>query len=199
MSKDSSNYDDGERASAMASVVTSPLSFADVANAAVREHPLEAEIGDAQFKAIGEIMVLWAHAVWQLENIVCCILGIGRKEARIAAGERELPVGKSIDRVRDLMLAMNREPPNIADLKGRLMRCETSRNLVAHGVWLKDNESGKIGIQDVRQEWDFPSEDGKKKVRHLKRISPQLRFLEEEDSSTRPSRDQNCDGSTQGT
>lgn len=129
-----------------ASAVTSPTS-ADLVF--VRKvHPVIADLPDTYCIGIGRIIAHWSYQEWLLQQIINKLLKIGPKQGRIAIGS---PRSKDcMKRIFQLVKAENiHVQTNLNDLSEKLKNAERQRDLVGHGIWLQDANTGKIHIQDI--------------------------------------------------
>lgn len=102
---------------------------------------------------IGIIVTRWAYIEWRLHQICYRLLNVSPKVGRIAI--REPKESQYIDMIEDLMeLDSIPVPAAVAKVRTELDKWGKSRNLVAHGLWLRDKKSRKLMIQSTAGQWD---------------------------------------------
>ena len=116
---------------------------------------------------IGRIITRWALAEFALRQVAYLLLGLGPKEGRIAV--REPRVDDYLTMILDLMLVYKiKSSVKTTKLRNLLRECESIRDKLAHGIWLKHEGSKVPVIQEVKGK--YPPSPGAKSVKA--RIDP---------------------------
>lgn len=128
-----------------------PQTFEEWVKANVKEYPVTLDIGPELQQWIGKIVSYWALAEWIQAGTLTRLLNTGRKEGRVMFGVR---LGNCSSRIKQLMEIKDIPiPADLDTLSKTLTECEEARNLLGHGVWLKDPETGEICVQNPAGEW----------------------------------------------
>lgn len=101
-------------------------------------------------------MARWAYVEWQLSTILYKLAGVGPKQGRIAI--LELRANDYPNRFKWLLQVHKaRVTTDLRTLAKDLGDAEDERNLLAHGLWIKDPESGELRIWRTRGAWESDS------------------------------------------
>jgi len=95
------------------------------------------DLPDNLLAEIGRCLTLFAHIEWRLARFTYALLRLDREEGRLAV--RDQRAGEQVATICDLLA--HRQIKSNADTNGlqkRLKAAESQRNLLAHGIWLKD-------------------------------------------------------------
>lgn len=119
----------------------------------MQKFPVVFDLPLSYLQAIGRVCVWWAWQERLLSNIVYMLLGIGPKHGRIAV--RSPRADEQITLIRQLMGLENvtSSELELTKLANSLRAIQKLRDLVAHGIWLKNTETGEIMIQDISGNW----------------------------------------------
>lgn len=121
---------------------------------------------------IGRIITRWALAEFVLREVAYLLLGLGPKEGRIAV--REPRVDDYLTMILDLMLIYKiKTSAKTTSLRNLLRECESIRDRLAHGIWLKHEGSKLPVIQEVKGK--YPPAPGAKSVKA--RIAPRASVI----------------------
>ena len=141
--------------SASASAVSVPampeLSFEAWLSMSMKEYPVTLDLPSDLLPWIGKIVSYWALAEWIQAGTIAKLLNIGRKEGRVMFGAR---IGNSLSKIKQLMEIKEIPlPADLSDASMLLSRCDEARNLLGHGVWMLDPESGDMCVQNASGQW----------------------------------------------
>ena len=139
------------------------------------ESPIVAKLPDEIAAGIGHVFVRWAYLEWTLKLMIYNLVGVDETVGRVVIG-----TGRSedqVNKIEDLMtiLGILPEPP-LTSLKNALVKLEKSRDALAHGLWVKDPETGGLCIQDIGGKWNV----GTKTPRVTKRMYPDIEPISKE-------------------
>ena len=126
-------------------------------------NPAEAEIvhdlPDALAAAIGRVVAAYSRLEHKMLMIVALLLQLQKPEARVALRNGRptdlLDTALQIFALRDIDYRID-----AAKLKSSLEAAKRERDLLAHGVWLKQPHSPILYLQIARGQWSEASEDG---------------------------------------
>jgi hypothetical protein len=136
--------------SADASAVASPLYI--VATSA-RVHPVVTDLEPWILAGIGKITALWAYEEWLLTGIAARYMGYDRKVSRERlSGRADAAIGELLC---GLALSKQTAPDILALVITQTLELAELRNAVAHGVWLQDQDTGKVSLQRVSGAWEI--------------------------------------------
>jgi hypothetical protein len=135
-------------------------------------HPVTIKLPSSYLEGIGKIVTQWALQEWMLAGIICLLLDIDRKEARIAVGSPRAV--DTLRRIKQLCAVKQIIVPSVLPTPAPLERGEKTRDLVGHGIWLYDDETKRISIQNTSGEWNF----GPKQEPVSKRLYPEAKPID---------------------
>lgn len=122
----------------------------------VKMHPVSLnEVPMHYHTWIGLICTHWAYAEWIVMGTICTLLGINRKEGRALFPTRTKELFKKMKYVMNLR-GLNL---TVGPLWSLYEDCEKKRDLLGHGVWLKNIDTGELCIQDASGEWEIEGEN----------------------------------------
>lgn len=131
------------------------------------EHPVTVALPPSHLQGIGAIVAYFSTAEWMLAGTICMLLGIDRKQGRIATGEPSIT--DAFDRIMALLELKKVMVVKPTGLISTLKECERTRNRLGHGVWVEHSGTG-LCLQVTRGTWNF----GPPKDRNLdKRLYPE--------------------------
>jgi hypothetical protein len=131
-----------------------PTGLEDWLKANARAYLMTLELPSDVLEWIGKIVSYWAFAEWTQVATLARLLGISLKEARVMFGPR---IGNAISKIRQLMEMKNIPlPPDFDDLLRQLSKCEEARNLLGHGVWMRDGT--EVCVQNTAGVWVAPKQ-----------------------------------------
>ncbi len=126
------------------------------------------DLPDDYAVGVGRVIARFACLEWHLIEALRLIIGVGPKEARYifksAEGTEYVPLIRALAKLRGLD-AIELSKLNHEEFK----RLRDKRNLLAHGVWIKDPDTGAPLIQNIIGEWQ--SDPGQPVV--SRKISPE--------------------------
>ena len=126
--------------------------------------PLLREPPPAISRGIGRVMALYAYLENELQQIVYLLTGVSRKEGRLAIIE---PSAKNrLELIRDLLSVHKLKIPVRSGLLKEIENLTSSRNILAHGVWIKSSSHGYSAVS-TRGYWNT-KEEGRKVTRKIK-------------------------------
>lgn len=96
-------------------------------------------------REIGRLIVHWAHFEFLLQSTVWILLGIDEKKGRVAVPDLR-SIEERFEMIVDLVFLNNiRLNKTVLDkMKASAIAMSSKRNLLAHGVWIKDDEGWKV-------------------------------------------------------
>jgi hypothetical protein len=104
-------------------------------------------------REIGRLIVHWAHFEYLLQSTLWLLLGIDEKKGRVAVPQAR-NMDETLEKIADLAdLNMLKIRTVINKMKVPAIAMSSKRNLVAHGVWIKDAEGWKV--QQTRGKYPF--------------------------------------------
>lgn len=118
----------------------------------MKEYPLVLDLPASLSREIGRVIVAYAAMEMVLSKIIYALLGVGPKEGRLAIREP-----RALDRfelIRDLA-----NLSGIADYPGTKLLAEgikevmIQRDQLAHGVWVRHPETGKLLLRLTKGQW----------------------------------------------
>jgi hypothetical protein len=149
MANDSETLSNGFR-SAEVSSIGLPLHI--VATSA-RVHPVVIDLEPWILAGIGKIVALWGYEEWLLTGIAARYMGYDRKVTRERlSGRADAAIGELLC---GLALAKQAAPDILALVINQALELAELRNAVAHGVWLQDQDTGKVCLQRVSGAWEI--------------------------------------------
>lgn len=122
----------------------------------VRDYPVTLDLPQEVLTWTAQIMTYWSVAEWIQLGTLARLLKMDRKEARVMFGSR---IGNCAGKIRELLVS--KDIPIQMDrcaLAGTLTECEKRRNLLGHGIWLVDPETGELCVENPAGEWTPPKE-----------------------------------------
>lgn len=144
---------DATLTTATAVEATSMSLLLDTSQSHFRVHPVAHNLPPYVLEGIGKIVSLWAYEEWLLTGIASCLMNIGRKESR-----RDLN-GRAEDALQAIRyaykLANEQEPELVITIADQVDRLAELRNSVGHGIWVNDQNTGKLSLQRVSGVWDM--------------------------------------------
>lgn len=133
-----------------------PAPFEDWLKENVRGYPVTLDLPPVILVQVGTIVTYWALVEWIQAGTVARLLGISRKEARVMFGPR---IGNSTSKIKQLMeIKSIQVPEELEKLSALLNKCETARNLVGHCVWMQDETTRELCLQNPSGEWTPPKQ-----------------------------------------
>ena len=135
------------------------------------EHPVTVDLPLSHLQGIGTIVAYFSTAEWMLAGTICLLLGIDRKQGRIATGQPGIE--EAFKRIMALLEVRKVAIARPAALIDSLKASELTRNLLSHGVWVQHSETGKLCLQVTRGSWEF----GPPKVE--KRLHPEGKYVDQ--------------------
>jgi hypothetical protein len=121
-------------------------------------------------REIGRVVVSYARLEWLLSQILYAALGVSAAEGRIAVGEPRAT--DRFDRINDILRVNDLipDPATIAKIREGIEACQTQRDQLAHSVWGKAPEDGRLLLCITKGSWQ-PVKGQKGKT--SRKISPQ--------------------------
>jgi hypothetical protein len=124
-----------------------------------RESELVYELPASLTRAIGRVLVAWAHLEYQIQRTIWMLLGIDERQARVAVRQPRLT--ERMDMIVDLAglrgIAVNAE--DVKNMKESLTELSRHRDLLAHGLWTQDTDGKWCVIRSQgtwKKEFDAP-------------------------------------------
>jgi hypothetical protein len=106
--------------------------------------------------AIAKIILHWSHQVWLLQQVTYALLDLDLPYGRIAV--KDLRPEEQVAMIEELMVLYGLKTDlNLSELKLDLRRLKNLRDLVAHGAWIKNPDTGRILIQSTSGKWQPPN------------------------------------------
>jgi len=138
---------DGVLKAATAVAATSMGSQLDLSDTRVRVHPVTHELPPDVQSGIGKIVSLWAYEEWLLTGIAVRLMNTGRKK-----GRKDLS-GRADDALQAIkcayVLAKEREPQLLSHIVQQVSDLADLRNTVGHGIWVHDQNTGRLSLQRI--------------------------------------------------
>ena len=115
--------------------------------------PVMKQLPPEYLSGIGQVCFEWAMVERSLAIITYEILNIGPKHGRVAVRSRR--AHEQLETIRELMQIDNIDTPqfDLDDLAKDLRDIGPRRDKVAHGIWLKNTETGDVMLQDLGGNW----------------------------------------------
>lgn len=149
----------GTAATAVSTGTYNPLpqeTFEQWLRRSVRDYPVTLDLPDEVLKWTAQIVTYWAVAEWIQLGTLARLLKMDRKEARVMFGSR---IGNLSGKIREMLISKDiRVQIDISALSETLTECEKRRNLLGHGIWLVDPETGDLCVENPAGEWTPPKE-----------------------------------------
>jgi len=122
----------------------------------VREYPVTLDLPPEVLSWTAQIVTYWSVAEWIQLGTLSRLLKMERKEARIMFGTR---IGNCAGKIKEVLASKDiKVNVDMADLAATLTECEKRRNLLGHGVWLVDPQTGELCVENPAGEWTPPKE-----------------------------------------
>lgn len=111
---------------------------------------------------IGRIMTRWAFLEWRLRVVAYILLGVDHRLGRIAV--REPRAADYLTMIQDICMMRNITlKSDTKTLRKELAECKESRDLLAHGIWIKHRGSKLPVIQKATG--SYQEEPGQKRTK----------------------------------
>lgn len=122
-------------------------------------------------RSIGKLVAKYAHLEYVMQTIVFELVGLSPEIGRTFIRQ---PRAKEVyDMIKDLAFINEITLSKEYDVIGTaLAQCETERDMVAHGVWMRDRGSKSIHLRITSGTWQ-PDKNGPQKIK--RRITPEAR------------------------
>lgn len=147
----------------------------DVLYAHIKEHPVTLDLPPEYFGWISKIITFWSLGEWMLLGTLGELTGLDRKAGRVVFGTR---LGDTISKIKQMMdLKQIEIPAGWNMFSEEVKECEQARNLIAHGVWMKDKDTGELCIQNPSGEWVAKNADNRT-VKASKRNFPEAVYID---------------------
>jgi hypothetical protein len=126
----------------------------------MQDFPEVRRLPNAYTSGIGRIVSRWAYLEWTMTEITHTLLRLNNlKLYRIAVrGGRAaeyVTMWREMLRVHGLSVASD-----LKDLAKRLQKIENERNLIAHGLWIRNPLTGALNVWLIRGTWDAGPNQG---------------------------------------
>lgn len=132
-----------------------------------KEYPVAYKLPAQLATEIGRAITRYAFLEYQLSLIIYVLLRIGKAEGRLAI--REPRATDRLELISDLCKIMNIKPrTDISLLTQSVGAAQNQRNLLAHGIWVKDGQ--KLLLRDTGVQGSKWKPDQKTSVK--KKINP---------------------------
>jgi hypothetical protein len=119
-------------------------------------HPVVTELPLGIAAGVGNVVTRWAQMEWHLRMAVYVALRIDVKRGRVAVRQPRLE--ESITMIEDLLVLERRVvSADTNKLRKSLINLQRERDLIAHSVWLKDRNTGKLAVQSTAGTWNLGS------------------------------------------
>ncbi|MEK6245778.1 MAG: hypothetical protein AABM33_14930 [Pseudomonadota bacterium] len=145
----------------------------------MQTYPILTKLSRTYREGIGSVVFEWALLENSVAKITYYLLNVGLKHGRVSV--RSPRAVDQIAMIRQLMTidGISIKDDGLDKIQKGIGHLERSRDLVAHGIWLKSDVGGTI-VQDLSGTWK-PSHRKKKVAR---RIDPQGLLIKESDLKT---------------
>ena len=134
-------------------------------------YPVRRKLPVAYSTEIGRIITRWAWLEWELKRVAYTILEIGPKEGRLSV--REPRAHDYLTMIQDLMRVRNMSisddlKRDLKPVKQTLIHHGDLRNALAHGIWIKRDDTPLPVLQvvggDLFKKIQFPQSTPKAKI-----------------------------------
>lgn len=138
-------------ASAVTAVISTSQLLSGIQNR-VRVHPVTYSLPTDTLADIGKVVALWAYEEWLLTGIASSLMGIGRKESRRTLNGR---AEDALEAIRYAMTLLKlQEPELLIRISAQVPYLADLRNSVGHGIWVTDQNTGKLSLQRISGTWE---------------------------------------------
>lgn len=128
--------------------------------------------------SIGQIMAVWSFHDWKLQQIIYKLLDIDPKKGRVAAGQ---PRGAEVTKRIEELLMLHNINIDLAPIRKNISTLEQQRDMLGHGVWLRNPENGDIYVQRTSGKWQPPGEiDGTSRRIKPEAVKIDVAYLEDQ-------------------
>ena len=118
----------------------------------VKMFPVAREVPDELLTKVGTIVAQWSYVEWLLRQIAYKLLGLDPKRGRVAI--REPRAEEFITMFRQILrIDGTDEPKQFNKLIPALRDSKKYRDILAHGIWGIDPDSGDYAIQYTGGNW----------------------------------------------
>lgn len=115
--------------------------------------PTETELGEELNAAIGRTIVHWSFIEGQFRKMCYMLLQISMPHGRIAVRSPRADEHLSMIKQIIAMDGYSVKSIDLEELSKSLRTLEKYRDLIAHGIWLKNPETGQLMVQDLSGNW----------------------------------------------
>lgn len=134
----------------------------------IKKFPVARDVPDELLMKVGTIVAQWSYVEWLLRQIAYKLLDLDPKRGRVAI--REPRAEQFITMFRQILqIDGTEEPKQFKELIPALRNAKKYRDILAHGIWGTDPDSGDYAIQYTGGNWQ-PDPGGPKISR---RITPE--------------------------
>lgn len=128
-------------------------------------YPVRTDLPEAHLTEIGRLVFQFAFIETQLWTITYHVLGLDKKQGRLAVVQRR--AHEQVDLLQVLLELQNiKLPVDWKTLKAAIKEIKSYRDRVAHGVWLEHPQTANPVLQDFSTEYVQGIEKGHKAKIH---------------------------------
>ena len=131
----------------------------------MKKLPIVIDLPTPIAREIGRIIAAHSTLEQYLTRVIYMILGVGPKDGRLAV--REPRTEDRLDLILDLQ-EVELTKTDILLLRDSLTAAKRERDKVAHGVWLKEPDDGRLFIRFTKGKWPMRKDLGKRVKRIIR-------------------------------